>query len=144
MASGTDGRSGTARSAALVLGVVYLGVALVEVVLGSDGLVIGDPASTNRVILLLEPVHNAIHWLTGLILLGSSFAGEATARSVLRVVGLALLALTVVGLVAGELTMRLLGYEGAPAVPISYTILHGVSAAGALYAGFSRQGRPVR
>jgi hypothetical protein len=144
MASGTVGRSRIARTAALILGVAYLGVALVEVVLGSDGLVIGDRASTNRVVLLLEPAHNGIHWLTGLVLLGSSFAGEATARPVLRAVGVVLLALTVVGLVAGEFTMGLLGYQGAPAVPISYTILHGVSAGGALYAGFSRQGRRVR
>jgi hypothetical protein len=144
MAPGTDGRSGVARTAALILGVAYLAVALVEVVLGSDGLVVGDRASTNRVVLLLEPIHNGIHWLAGLVLLGVSFAGEATARPALRVVGVVLLALTVAGLVAGEPTMGLLGYQGAPAVPISYTILHGASAGGALYAGFSRPGRPVR
>jgi hypothetical protein len=133
-----------ARVYASVFGIAYLAVALLEVVLGSDGLVIGEGASTNSVILLVEPVHNAVHWLTGLVLLGSSLAGEAAARAVARVVGTAFLALTVVGLIAGEFTMGLLGYEGAPAVPISYTIVHAVTAAGGLYAGFALPGRRLR
>jgi hypothetical protein len=133
-----------ARVYALIFGIGYLAVALVEVVLGSDGLVIGDRASTNSLILLVEPVHNAIHWLTGLVLLGSALAGAAAARAAARVVGVAFLALTVVGLLAGELTMGLLGYDGAPAVPISYTLVHAVTAAGGLYAGFARQGRRAK
>jgi hypothetical protein len=135
---------GVARVYALIFGIAYLAVSLLEVVLGSDGLVIGDRASTNSLILLVEPVHNGVHWLTGLVLLGSSFAGEAAARAVARVVGVAFLALTVVGLIAGEFTMGLLGYEGAPAVPISYTIVHAVTAAGGLYAGFALPGRRLR
>ena len=130
-----------ARAYALVFGIAYLAVALLEVILGSDGFVIGDRASTNNLILLVEPVHNAVHWLSGLVLLGSALAGEAVARAVARVVGVAFLVLTVVGLMAGELTMGLLGYDGAPAVPISYTLVHAVTAAGGLYAGFARQSR---
>ena len=130
-----------ARILALTLGIAHLTIALVEVVLGSDGLVTGDRSSTNSLILLLEPIHNAVHWLAGLVLLGSALAGEAPARTVARVVGVAFLALTVAGLFAGELTMELLGYEGAPAVPIAYTLFQAVTAAGGLYAGFARQGR---
>jgi hypothetical protein len=133
-----------ARVYALVFAIAYLAVALLEVILGSDGLVIGEGASTNGVILLVEPVHNGIHWLTGLVLLGSSFAREAGARAVARVVGVVFLALTVAGLIAGEFTTRLLGYEGAVAVPISYTVVHGVTAAGGLYAGFVLPGRRLR
>lgn len=144
MAPGTEGRSGIARAYVLIFGIAHLAVALLEVVLGSDGLVIGDVASTNGVILLVEPVNNGIHWLTGLVLLGSSLSGEAAARAVARVVGVAFLALTVAGLIAGEPTMGLLGYEGAPAVPISYTIVHAVTAAGGLYAGFALPGRRLR
>jgi Domain of unknown function (DUF4383) len=132
---------GVARIIAMILGIAHPAVALVEVVLGSDGLVVGDGASTNSVILLVEPVHNAVHWFTGLVLLGSSLAGEAAARAAAKVVGVAFLALTVLGLMVGELTMGLLGYEGAPAVPISYSIVNAVTAAGGLYAGFARQGR---
>ena len=130
-----------ARVYARIFGIGYLAVALLEVVLGSDGFVIGDRAFTNSLILLVEPVHNAVHWLTGLVLLGSALAGEAAARAAARVAGVAFLALTVVGLTAGELTMGLLGYDGAPAVPISYTLVHAVTAAGGLYAGFARHGR---
>ena len=135
---------GVARAYALIFGIAHLAVALLEVVLGSDGLVIGDGASTGGVVLLVEPVNNGVHWLTGLILLGSSFAGEPTARAVARVVGVAFLALTVAGVIAGEFTIGILGYEGAPAVPISYTIVHALTAAGGLFVGFALPGRRLR
>lgn len=138
MEEGAYGKYGIAQTYALIFGIAYIAVALLEVVLGSDGLVIGDGTSIHQVILLVEPVHNAIHWVTGVVVLGSFFAGESAARSAARVVGVVFLLVTIVGLVAGEFTMGLLGYpDGVTAVPIFYTIVHALTAIGALYAGFA-------
>jgi predicted permease len=123
---------GIARTCALILGIAYVGLAVLEILLGSHGLVVGG-----GVVILLEPVHNVIHWITGVVSLGSFFAGEKAARSVAKVVGIAFLSATILGLVAGELTMGFLGYEGVTSVPISYTILHALTAIGAVYAGFA-------
>ena len=138
MAARSYGRFGFARFYALVFGIAYIAVALLEVLLGDDGLILGEGGGTNSLILLFEPIHNAIHWLTGIAVLGSFFAGENAARNVAKVVGIVFTIVFLLGLFAGKFTMDLLGYEGAPSVPISYQIIHFVTAAGALFAGFAR------
>lgn len=140
MADGAYGRLGIARFYALVFGIAYIGVALVEVIVGRDGLVLGDGGSINSVIVAFTPIHNAIHWVTGVVVLGSFFAGEGAARSVAKVVGIVFIVVFLLGLLAGAFTMvDVLGYpEGTPSMPISYQIVHAVTAAGATFAGFAR------
>lgn len=130
----TLSRSGFAGLYALMFGATYLAVALLEVVLGDDGLTIGDAPSINEIILLLEQPHNAIHWLTGAVLVGAALAGMA--KVVVRAVGVVFAIVTVVGLVLPSTTMDLLGYGEGLSVPIAYTLIHALTAATALYAGF--------
>jgi len=132
------GSRGIAKTYALIFGIAYVVVALLEVIAGRDGWTVGGAVtSTNQVILAFQPVHNLIHWATGVVVLGSFFAGESAARGVTRVVGVIFLIVTLVGLIAPKFTMDLLGYGELSPVPISYTLVHAITAIGALYAGFS-------
>jgi hypothetical protein len=129
----TYGRGlGIARIYALIFGIAYLAVALTEVVLGSAGLVVG-----NAVILKVTVIQNAIHWLTGLVVLGSFFTGEIGARLVARIVGIVFVLVTLLGLFVEPLTGQLLGFPGA--LPMSYNLVHLLTAAAALFAGFAAQ-----
>jgi len=68
---------GIVRVYALVFGIAYLAVAALEVglkVFGSGSLVVGG-----QTILKITPAQNAIHWLVGVAVLGSFFAGTAVA-----------------------------------------------------------------
>ncbi len=125
-------RIGIARSYALVFGIAYLAVALLEVILGSSGLAVGD-----TVILRVTPVQNAIHWIVGLAVLGSFFAGETTARTVARVIGIVFVVVTLLGFVARDLTGQVLGFGGP--LPWSYNLVHLATAAVALFAGFAAE-----
>ena len=122
--------SGIARTYALIFGIAYISVALVEVILGSSGLRV---AGTQ--ILEVTPVQNAIHWTVGVVVLGSYFAGESAARTVARIVGIVFVAVTVLGFVAREMTGNLLGFDGP--LPWSYNIVHLATAVFALIAGFA-------
>lgn len=135
---GYGGTWGVARTYALVFGLAYVAVALIEVITGKDNpVLIGD----DTVVLAYATAHNLIHWALGVVLLGSFFAGADAARTVAKIVGLVLLAVTVLGLVAGDFTMELIGYgENTGGVPVIYTLVHGLTAVAALYAGFSGAG----
>src|SRR5260370_25232740 len=79
---------GIVRVYALVFGIAYLAVAALEVglkVFGSGSLVV-----SGHTILKITPAQNAIHWLGGLAVLGSFFAGTAVAKMVARALGLGL------------------------------------------------------
>ena len=68
---------GIVRVYALVFGIAYLAVAALEVglkVFGSGSLVV-----SGHTILKITPAQNAIHWLVGVAVLGSFFAGTAVA-----------------------------------------------------------------
>ena len=119
-----------ARTYALIFGIAYLGVALTEVVLGSSGLKLGGTT-----ILEVTPAQNAIHWLVGLVVLGSFFAGDVAAKNVARVIGIVFVVVTLLGVVARDLTGDLLGFDGPP--PWSYNIVHAATAVFALIAGFA-------
>src|SRR5437867_3960615 len=67
---------------ALVFGIAYLAVAVLEVVCGSSGLKIGGVT-----ILQVRLVQHLIHWVVGLAVLGSFLAGEKWAKMVARIVG---------------------------------------------------------
>jgi hypothetical protein len=117
---------------ALVFGIAYLGVAILEDAFGSGGLSLGGV-----VVLQVQLVQNAIHWIVGLAVLGSFFAGEDWAKLVARAVGVVFVVVTLVGLFVEPLTGQLLGFPGA--LPASYNIVHLMTAAAALFAGFAAQ-----
>ncbi|MDQ4143331.1 MAG: DUF4383 domain-containing protein [Actinomycetota bacterium] len=123
-------RMGIARIYALVFGIAYVSVALLEIALGSNGLTIG-----NTTILKVTAAQNLIHWLVGLVVLGSYFAGEVAARTVARVIGIVFVIVTVLGFFARDLTGQLLGFDGP--LPWSYNLVHLATAAVALFAGFA-------
>lgn len=122
------GRMGFARFYALVFGIAYIGVALLELIL--TDLTIGD-----TVILQRTTLQNIVHFAVGIVVLGSFFAGEVAARNVARIIGVVFVALTVYGFVAPDSLGDLLGYDGD--IPMSYNIVHLVTALLALFAGFA-------
>jgi hypothetical protein len=136
MSRGAVAKGGVAGLYALVFGVAYIAVALIEVIKGDEPLKIGDGSNINEIILLKSTPHNLIHWVTGAVLLLAFFAGVA--KPVARVIGVVFLLVTILGLIAPSFTMHdLLDYPGAGlSVPIAYTLVHALTAAGALYAGF--------
>jgi uncharacterized protein DUF4383 len=123
---------GIVQTYALVFGIAYLAVAILEVAFGGNGLTIGGVP-----ILQVQLVQNLIHWLVGLAVLGSFFAGENTAKLVARAVGVVFVVVTLLGLFVEPLTGQLLGFPGA--LPASYNIVHLLTAAAALFAGFAAQ-----
>jgi hypothetical protein len=132
MATMSSGRLGIARTYALIFGIAYVAVAMLEVILGSGGLTLGG-----TVILQVTPVQNAIHWIVGLAVLGSFFAGENAARMVAQVIGVVFVLVAALGFVARDLTGQLLGFDGP--LPWTYNIVHLATAAVALFAGFAAQ-----
>src|SRR5712691_7196712 len=132
----STGRGGTTFGVvqiyALVFGIAYLGVALLEDVLGSNGLKIGGTT-----ILQVQLIQNIIHWVVGLAVLGSFFAGENVAKLVARIVGVVFVLVTLLGLFVEPLTGQLLGFPDA--LPMSYNVVHLLTAAAALFAGFAAQ-----
>jgi hypothetical protein len=130
-------KQGVAGLFALVFGVAYIAVAIVEQVRGAKGVLLNTPPEDiNDILLLKSTNHNIIHFATGGILLLALFAGMA--KPAVRLIGVIFLVVTIVGLVAPDFTMDdLLNYpDGAGQVPIAYTIIHGITALGALFAGF--------
>lgn len=128
------GKMGFARFYALVFGVAYIGVSLVELIFG--GITVGD-----TVILERTTLQNIVHWAVGVVVLGSFFAGEAASRMVARIVGVVFVILTIYGFVAPDSLGDLLGYGGD--IPMSYNIIHGLTAVVALFAGFAGDRRAV-
>jgi hypothetical protein len=119
---------GFARTYALIFGIAYIAVALLEVILGDlevGGFVLLDRTTTQ----------NIVHWAVGVVVLGSFFAGEAAARTVARIVGIVFVALTIWGFVSPDSLGGILGYEGD--LPVAYNIIHLVTALVALFAGFA-------
>lgn len=129
-ATGAYGGRGIARTYALFFGLAYIAVAVVEVFLGDGGLRIGGTS-----ILELTLIQNLVHWLVGIVVLGSYFGGEAAARLVARIVGSVFVVVTILGVVARDVAGDLLGFNGP--LPWSYNVVHLVTAAVALFAGFA-------
>lgn len=132
---GGSQKLGIVRVYALVFGLAYLAVAALEVglkVFGSGSLVIG-----NQTILKITLLQNAIHWIVGLAVLGSFFAGAAVAKLVARGVGLVFLLVSGLGIFASTFTGKLLGFQGP--LPVSYNIVHVATMVAALFAGFAAE-----
>ncbi len=136
------GRMGFARFYALVFGIAYIGVAIVELIVGSENpLQIGGATILQRTVL-----HNVVHAAVGIVVLGSFFAGELAARNVARVIGAVFLVLTIWGFVSPESLGGFLGYDrltSGGAIPMSYNFVHAITAGLALFAGFSGARQPA-
>jgi Domain of unknown function (DUF4383) len=129
------GKMGIARFYALVFGIAYIGVAILELFYPeTDPLTIGDTVVLQRTVL-----QNVIHFAVGIIVLGSFFAGESAARNVARVIGVVFVALTIYGFVAPDSLGEVLGYDGD--IPAVYNFIHAATGVLALFAGFA--GRPA-
>lgn len=127
------GKMGVARMYALVFGIAYLAVGLLELFYGvDDPLLIGD-----TILIAGGTVHIIIHLAVGVLVLGSFFAGESAAKSVARVVGVVFLIVFALNLFASNFYAELVGFPEGADTPIVYTIVHAITAVGALYAGFS-------
>ncbi|MGH2663776.1 MAG: DUF4383 domain-containing protein [Actinomycetota bacterium] len=125
------GKMGFARFYALVFGIAYIGVAVLELFFPlDDRLLIGD-----TVILARTTLQNIVHFAVGIVVLGSFFAGEAAARTVARIIGVVFVVLTIYGFVAPDSLGDLLGYPGD--IPAVYNWIHAATAVLALFAGFA-------
>ncbi|MEX1047472.1 MAG: DUF4383 domain-containing protein [Actinomycetota bacterium] len=131
MAEGAYGKWGIARTYALIFGIAYIGVAATEAIT-QDAL---------KPVLEFEPLQNAVHWAVGVIVLLSFFGSEATARMVARVFGVVFLALTIWGFAAPDSLGEFLGYPGD--IPVSYNLVHFLTAVAALFAGFASRKTPA-
>ena len=130
MAEGYGGKQGIARTYALIFGIAYIGVALLEDILGGSGLKIGS-----TLVLKVTALQNIIHWTVGVVVLGSFFAGETQAKMVARIVGLVFVLVTILGFVARTFTGKLFGFHGP--LPWSYNVVHLATAIFALIGGFA-------
>jgi hypothetical protein len=125
------GKMGFARFYALVFGVAYIGVAILELFYPADDpLRIGD-----LVILQRTTLQNIIHFAVGIVVLGSFFAGETAARNVARIIGVVFVALTIWGFLSPSSLGEFLGYDSD--IPAVYNFVHLVTALLALFAGFA-------
>jgi Domain of unknown function (DUF4383) len=117
---------GLARVFALAFGVLYVSVALTEII----------TQDTLTPILEYSAPVNAIHWAIGVLLLIAAVAGERISRLAARVLGVGLAVATVWLLLSRGSFEELLDYPQPHPLPGSYIALYGVTAIIALVAGF--------
>ena len=135
MAEGTYGKLGMARMYALIFGIAYLLVGLLELFYQvGDELALGD-----TVIIAGATLHTVIHLAVGVVALGSFFAGEAAAKSVARVIGVVFLIVLALNFLATDFYATLVGFPDGYGLPGVYYVAHAMIAAGALFAGFSNR-----
>jgi hypothetical protein len=114
-----------ARSYARFFGVVYVLVALIELFAKNVG---------NT--LVFTPVHNVVHWATGVIgLIVGYAAGGKNSRTYAQVFGIVFAIVTVLGLFAPDFLATIIGYR----VNWLYHLVHAATAIGGLWAGFSKK-----
>jgi hypothetical protein len=127
------GKLGIARVYAVVFGIAYIAVALIEDIAGGGkGITAGS-----HTLIKLTATQNVIHWVVGLGVLGSFFRGEAVAKMVARIVGIVFVVVSLLGIVARVFTGKLLGFHGP--LPWSYNLIHVLTAILALFAGFAAE-----
>ncbi|MFL5766682.1 MAG: DUF4383 domain-containing protein [Actinomycetota bacterium] len=121
-----DKRWGPARIFAVAFGVLYVAVALTELI----------TQDTLTPVLEYSAPLNAVHWGIGVLLLIAAVAGEWVSRIAARVVGAALAVVTVWLLFSRGSFEDLLDYQQPHPLPGSYIVLYGATALVALVAGF--------
>lgn len=117
---------GLARIFALAFGVLYVVVALTELI----------TQDTLTPLLEYSAPLNAIHWAIGVLLLIAAVAGERISRLAARVLGVALAVATVWLLLSRGSFEGLLDYPQPHPLPESYLVLYSGTAVVALVAGF--------
>ncbi|HVM11650.1 MAG TPA: DUF4383 domain-containing protein [Actinomycetota bacterium] len=126
----TAPRRGYARTFGWIWGIAYLAVALLELLTMNNGLQVGGTE-----ILRFGALHNGIHWATGIALIGSAMAGEGAARLVCRIIGVAFVAVVIWNFISPDSYARFVGMGDD--LPVSYILVHIITALGALFAGFA-------
>lgn len=111
------------KTFALVFGIAYVVVALAEV-LFSRGVSGG--------LLFFTPVHNAVHWLTGVLGLIAYKSGMAMAKLYAQVFGVVFLLVFILGVATPDFLATVLGYP----VNLVYNVVHLVTGLAGIYAGF--------
>ncbi len=137
MAEGAYGKMGVARAYALIFGIAYLAVAILELFFSaSSPLVIGGAT-----IVAGGVVHIVIHFAVAILVLGSYFAGDMAARMVARIVGIVFVVVSLLNLFASDFYWDLVAggtLQGQDSgTPVVYTLVHIATALAALYAGFA-------
>lgn len=110
------------KTYALVFGIAYVLVALIELIFRS---VAGG-------LLFFTPVHNAIHWLTGVLGLLAYWSGMAMSKLYAQVFGVVFIIVTILGFAAPDFLATVLGYP----VNLFYNIVHLITGLAGIYAGF--------
>lgn len=121
-------RVAVARLYTFLFGLAYLVIAFLEVLLGE--LKIGK-----TVLLDMRGLQNFVHWSVGILVFTAYLAGDLASKALARVIGLVFAGITVWGYVAPDSLGNLLGYEGK--IPPAYNVIHLVTAALGLFAGFA-------
>ena len=116
------------RTFALTFGIIYVVVALVEVLFFRN-------ASPDTAFLLFNPVHNIVHWVAGILGLLAYWQGESVSRMYAQVFGIVFLLVAILGFIPATnegILNRVLGYP----VNLLYNIVHLVTGVLGLMAGF--------
>lgn len=118
----------TPRGIALGLGLALALLTALELVFGQ--LAVGDAQMLQR-----TTKANLLHWVVALTMLGAFFARSTGAlRTILRVVGLILLAFSLWGILSPDGFGRAFGFGGG--IPNAYSVYHAAAALIALWGGF--------
>ena len=120
----------TPRAVALGTGLLYALVTVIELATGE--LTVGGATVLDR-----TTKSNLFHWAVALGLLGSFAAGASSSRVACKIAGALFLALAAWGLLSAVSLGGVLGYQGA--LPVSYQVIHALTAAFCLVGGFFRR-----
>lgn len=116
------------RTFALTFGIIYVVVALLEL------LVFKDAPVTSK-FLFYSMVHNLIHWVAGILGLVAYWQGESLSRMYAQVFGIVFLLVAILGFIPATnqgILNNLLGYP----VNLLYNVVHLVTGVLGIMAGF--------
>ena len=111
-----------AKTYALVFGIAYVAVALLEILFKQVG-----------GLLWFTPVHNGIHWLTGVLGLVAYGMGDKSSKMYAQVFGVVFSIVALLGFFAPSFLAQVLGYP----VNLFYNLVHTATGALGLYIGFA-------
>ena len=121
------------KTYAIVLGAIFVLLGILGFVppLNPDGNLFG--------IFHVDAVHNVVHLVSGLAVLGAVLAGGVYPRLAAQVIGLVYGVIAVLGFLIGEGVVL-----GFLEVNVADNVLHAVIALSALYVGFTPESRAAR
>ena len=117
-----------AKTYALVFGIAYVAVAILELLFKNVG-----------GLLFFTPVHNAVHWLTGVLGLAAYGMGDKSAMMYAKIFGVVFTLVAILGFVAPDFLGSILGYR----VNMFYNLVHTVTGLAGLYVGFMGMKKPM-